>query len=293
VHLTGPLFIYAATVLKFIGAPRFLPEKQLSQVLERRSGISCDSSQPFSEIDALYRNILCSATTSEPSKSIADARLCRRVGNLLRTVILLEESVSIRTLAHLLNVSGGVHEVDNDVRALASVLLITSTSGSDRFSETVSTFHPSFRDFLVDPQRCSDEDFLVKPMEHQHQLLSNCLRLLNTNLRYDVCGIQNLGRANAEIPDLPERLAKSVPEAVRYACLFWPVHLIAGGFLADSASAVLLEFCAHHLLHWLEALSLIEELSSAGKHLPRVTAWCQVSNLPVRQQSLMNVHRII
>jgi hypothetical protein len=277
VNLTGPFFIYAATVLKFVGAPRFLPEERLNQVLRRGSAISSDGSELFSRIDVLYLDILKAATEDEAGRPKIE--LYRRVGGLLRTIVLLQEPVSVYALAHLMDLAEHVLRIDSDVRALSSVLMITRTPGSKRFSETVSTFHPSFRDFLVDPHRCSGEHFLVKPAEHHHQLLATCLELLNMYLRYDICGIENPSCANAEIQDLPERLAENLPEAARYACLFWPVHLVAGGPLAELVAAVLLEFCMHHLLHWLEVLSLLDALPAAGKHLPRLEVWCQVSIL--------------
>jgi hypothetical protein len=279
VHLTGPFFIYATTVLKFIDGPRFLPKARLNQILERGSAISTDSSTPFLKIDALYADVLKSATEEVPG--YADKELCRRVSNLLRTVVLLEEPVSVRALAHHMGILefDGIQQIDKDVRALSSVLLISDDSASDleRFSETVSAFHPSFRDFLVDPQRCSDERFLVEPAEHQHKLLYRCLQLLNRNLCTDVCGIQNPGVANAALQNLPERLAQSVPEAARYAGQFWQVHLVASGPLSESVFAALLELCTDHGLHWVEVLSLHGELSSAGKYLARSIAWCQVS----------------
>jgi hypothetical protein len=291
VNLTGPFFIYAVTVLKSVGAPRFLPEERLSQVLRRGSAICSDGSKLFSKIDILYLDILKAATQDEAGD--ADIELCRRVGGLLRTIVLLEEPVSISTLAHLMDLTENVPRIDSDVRALSSVLMITRTPRSKRFSETVSTFHPSFRDFLVDPQRCSAERFLVIPAEHHHELLASCLRILNNWLRYDICGIRNPGRVNAEIQNLTEHLAEKLPEAVRYACLFWPVHLVAGGPLAEPVALVLLEFCVHHLLHWLEVLSLLDALSSAGKYFSRIAAWCQVSISTTIENYLMYPTRII
>jgi hypothetical protein len=291
VDLTGPFFIYAATVLKFVGAARFLPEERLNQVLHRGSALVSDSSKVFSQIDVLYLDILKVATEDEAGHP--DIELCRRVGDILRTIVLLEEPVSVYALAHLMDLTEHVRRIDSDVRALSSVLMITHIPGSKRFSETVSTFHPSFRDFLVDPHRCSAGQFLVKPAEDHHQLLASCLRLLNRSLRYDICGIQKPSRANAEIQDLPERLAKSLPEAVRYACLFWPAHLVAGGPLAETVAVVLHEFCEHHLLHWLEVLSLLDALSSAGKYMSRVAAWCQVSISTTIKRCLIDTTRII
>jgi hypothetical protein len=275
VHLTGPFFIYVATVLKFVGAPRFLPEQQLNQILERGSAISLESSQPFLQIDKLYLNVLQSATVDDESGP--SSALCRRVSNLLRTVVLLEKPVSIRTLAHLMGVPSNVQEVDNDVRALSSVLLVSPASGSQTFSETVSTFHPSFRDFLVDPRRCSDEDFLIKPAAHQHELFYKCLQVMNQNLSYDICGIRKLGLANTDIHDLLKRLASSVSEPLQYACQFWPVHMVASSPLVQPVSSALLEFCTKHLFHWFEVLSLCNDLSSAAKHLRRMIVWIQVS----------------
>jgi hypothetical protein len=222
-------------------------------------------------------DVLKSATEEAPG--YINAELCRRVGNLLRTVVLLEKPVSVLALAHLMGILEleEIQQMKNDVRALGSVLLISDAPGSEPFSGSVSTFHPSFRDFLVDRQRCCDEYFLVRSAEHQHELLYRCLQLLNGHLRHDMCGIRNPGLAKVEIQDLPERLTQSVPESVRYACEFWQVHLVACDALAESVSAALLALCTDHLLHWLEALSLLGELSSAGKCLARSIAWCQVS----------------
>jgi hypothetical protein len=134
VNLTGPLFIYAVTVLRFVDAPRFSPKGRLSQILERGSGISTGSSSPYLQIDALYANVLKSATEDVPGS--ADAELCRRVRNLLHTVVLLEEPVSVRALAHLMGVFqlDEIREIDNDVRALGSVFLISDASDSEEFS---------------------------------------------------------------------------------------------------------------------------------------------------------------
>jgi hypothetical protein len=291
VSLTGPFFIYAATVLKFIGDSRFSPDERLNQVLKRGSAISLVNSKPFSQIDILYADVLKSVTAD--ATGCADAELCRRVGDLLRTVVLLEEPVSIRALSHLMGAFDDVQQVDKDVRALGSVLLISYNSGPDRFSDTVSMFHPSFRDFLVDPHRCLDEQFLVRPAEHQHKLLFHCIELLNNKLCYDICGIRSPGRANAEVKDLPVLLARHVPEAVVYASQFWPVHLVANGSPSDSVLTALLEFCVNHLFHWLETLSLLGKLSSAGEHLPRIIAWCQVSIPPVDWSCLIRTNRVI
>jgi hypothetical protein len=291
VSLTGPFFIYTTTVLKFVGESRFSPAERLDQVLERGSAISLVNSKPFSQIDMLYTDVLKAVTADGTGR--ADAELCRRVGDLLRTLVLLEEPVSIRVLAHLMGEFTDVQKVDNDIRTLGSVLLISRNSGLEPFSDTISTFHPSFRDFLVDPHRCLNEQFLVRPAEHQHKLLYHCIELLNNKLCYDICGIRTPGRANVEVKDLQVVLARHVPEAVVYACQFWPVHLVSGDSMSNFMSTALLEFCTVHLFHWLEVLSLLGELSSAGKHLPCMIAWCEVSASLANLLCLIRSHRVI
>jgi hypothetical protein len=168
VDLTGEFFIYAATVLKFVGDSNFSPEQRLSQILQHGSATSSCNNH-FSQIDDLYKDVLELVTADDTGR--ANAELRQRVGVLLRTVVLLEEPVSTNALAHLMGVSGDVEMVKKGVQKLASVLVLSPPSGSDRLHETVSIFHPSFRDFLLDSERCSNKQFLVTLAVHQHDLL--------------------------------------------------------------------------------------------------------------------------
>jgi hypothetical protein len=156
-------------------------------------------------------------------------------------------------------------------------------SPPDTFAEatTFRLCYQSLLEFPVDPFRIRARHHMVDLAENHRNILDRCLRLLNDHLREDICDIRNPGLANADVPDLPARIARSLTEAVRYACVSWPVHLLACGFVSGTGSAALLNFCAKHLLHWLEVLSLLGELSSAGNHLPKIIAWCQVSALNV------------
>jgi hypothetical protein len=124
-------------------------------------------------------------------------------------------------------------------------------------------------------------------------ILDCCLRLLNERLRQDVCDIRDPGIANEDIPHLFARIARSMPEAVRYACEYWPVHFFASGHVSGTVFAALVAFCTNHLLYWLEALSLLGTLSSAQEHLPRMLLWCQVSVSLDVQRHLIATRRII
>jgi hypothetical protein len=271
VRLTGRFFIFAATALRYIGDINFTPVEQLQRVLSR--GATLDGDAPYSQIDALYADILQTATRDESAKP--NARLRRRVSDLLRTIVPLEEPLSIVALTHLMDVSE--LETGKAVGALAAFLFVTDTS--DPSVATVQIFHPSLRDFLCDPERCRDQHFFVDTSDQHHALAHRCLGILNQTLVRDICRLENPTRPNSEIPSLIEQLRRHVPEAVRYACVFWPVHLCAAKSLSDSICTSLLTFCRTHLFHWIELLSLLARLPAAADHLPTVISWLGVSML--------------
>jgi hypothetical protein len=196
---------------------------------------------------------------------------------LLGTAVLLSAPSTPSLLATLLQLP--LHEVIPVLQtfAHARVILTESPLVSITATTAIRVCHESFRGFVVEPQRCRIKKYLVSPALHHEALLDRCLSLLNENLCQDICDIRHLGLANADVPDLSARIARAVPEAVRYACMCWPVHLLASSSLSGLLSAGLVDFCTYHLFHWLEILSLLGELSSAGKYLPRIMTWCQVS----------------
>jgi hypothetical protein len=234
-------------------------------------------------LDTLYMHMLSSCSQDETEHA----------GRLLGSAALLNARPTPTLLASILLIS--LPEVLTLVQTFVDARLLTTQSPLGAIADTTSlrVCHDSLRGFLVDPLRCRFERYLVSPQDEHETLLRRCLSLLNEHLRQDICEIRNPGLANADVPDLRARLARYVPEAVRYACVAWPVHLAGSGSLSETVSAAWLHFCTEHLLHWLEALSLLEELSSAVNHASKVIAWCQVSLLYVTWCRLMRTNRII
>jgi hypothetical protein len=228
----------------------------------------CESSNQML-LDTLYMHMLSSCSDDE----------VEHAGRLLGSAALLNAHPTPTLLAALLLIS--LPEVITLVQTFVNARLLTTERPLDAIADTTSlrVCHNSLRGFLVDPLRCRLERYLVSPRDEHESLLNRCLSLLNEHLRQDICEIRNPGLANADVPDLRARIARYVPEAVRYACVAWPVHLAGSGSVSGPVAAALLHFCTEHLLHWLEALSLLEEIYSAHSHIPKVLAWCQVSLL--------------
>jgi hypothetical protein len=234
-------------------------------------------------LDTLYMHMLSICSDDE----------AEHAGRLLGSAALLNVHPTPTLLAALLLIS--LPEVVTLVHTFVDARLLMTESPLDAIADTTSlrVCHDSLRDFVVDPQRCLVKQYLISSEENHEALLLRCLSLLNEHLRQDICEIRNPGLANAEVPDVCARIARYIPEAVRYACVAWPVHLAGSGSLSETVSAALLHFCTEHLLHWLEALSLLDELFSAHNHIPKVLAWCQVSLLFIILCRLIRTYRII
>jgi hypothetical protein len=235
-------------------------------------------------LDALYVRVLFTCTNGNEKSS----------GQILGAPIVLAEPITPALLSALLRLPA--QQVASQLQAFVDARLLTTDNPLDLIIEStaIRVCHESLRHFVVNPLRCRSTHFLIDPAKIHGLILHRCLCLLNTYLRQNICDIRNPDLANVEIPDLPARIARCLPDAVRYACLAWPVHLAACGSITESVSAELLDFSRSHLLHWLEVLSLLGELSSVGKHRVKLMTWCQVSNsLGSQEQCLIEIDRII
>ena len=118
--------------------------------------------------------------------------------------------------------------------------------------------HPSFRDFLLDQDRCRDPNFRVDGKQAHQRLADCCIRLMSTSLKQDICRVDSPGVLSTNMES--SRVEQCLPPEVQYACLYWVEHLQKGGVqLCDNGHVH--QFLQQHLLHWLEALSLMRKTS--------------------------------
>jgi hypothetical protein len=284
VEASGMLFIYAATVMRFVGNRQHSPRHRLAQVLAQEQASSL--TKPYAALDKLYRQILVDAIRSsdededkgEGEDEACDA-LCQRLRDVLAVVVLALTPVDTGAVAVL----AGQRRDDARiaVSVLSALLLVDS-------QETVRIFHPSFPDFITDASRCTMDSLRVSPPVDHGVLALRCLSILNQTLHYDMCDIQNPAMANEEVPHLAGRLREKVDNwnAVRYASSFWLQHLVKCDKPCRDLLEVLGEFCCKHIFHWLEVLSLIDSLSSLEGQLLQCIKWCKV-----RCSLLLGTHR--
>jgi len=257
VAMAVPLFIFAATVCRFLEDRRGgNPSRQLTKVMAYKS------SSQASKFGATYFPVLdqlidgCSVTET--------TELICHFQAIVGAIVLLASPLSARSLANMLTLP--FDTIRDLLDLLHSVLSVPSSSDSP-----IRLLHLSFRDFLVHSDNRwrqynhhsrQPNPFWVDEKETHVQLAAHCLRLMRDRLRYDMCdldGIDGPGTRRTAID--PSHIAKALPPELQYACRYWIHHTIqAGVYLRDNDDTH--RFLGDHLLHWLEALSLMGRVSS-------------------------------
>ena len=120
--------------------------------------------------------------------------------------------------------------------------------------------HPSFRDFLLDNQRCHDQTFWVDEKQRHKALLERCLQHMSENLRNDICELLAPGSLVRDIET--SRLKQHISPDLRYACLYWVHHLKSSGAQVHDYGQIH-QFIKIHLLQWLETLAWVGKTSEA------------------------------
>ncbi|KAG8726351.1 hypothetical protein FRC11_000326, partial [Ceratobasidium sp. 423] len=163
--LSGQLFIYAATVVRYI-IPENAPADSHMR-LKTMLDINSKSTKKYSDIDALYTAILSSVVDNkalEPNEQ----------DNILSVVWAIVCSNQPVTL-HVLGLLAGIEsEVATSV-ALAPLRSLLHVSHVDNL---ISTFHASFPQFICDESRSNK--FFCNSVNICQQSAARCLKTMNT-----------------------------------------------------------------------------------------------------------------
>jgi len=239
------LFIYAATIYRFIRDDNYTPEDQLSVILEDHN---TPPQSPTKHLDDMYTKLLQQSVVGSQIVRVDD-HLAVRFRNIVGSIIILFDIMAAKEIAKLLH----VRTIATTLASLRSVLSVPEDE-----DQPVRIFHPSFRDFLLDSHRCLDSRFLIDPKEAHITLFRNCIMVL-AELRQDLC---NLREPGVSVGDIPEHIIQRyIPAHIYYACRYWFHHFQLGNPIQEDMDRIL-RFLAQDFLHWLEALSLIREVSN-------------------------------
>jgi hypothetical protein len=267
---SGKLFIYAATVVKWVSDSKADARLRLQQVLDQDVDEVAFQHKP---LDGMYLQIIAGAAQTSGNPLPHE----RALADILSTVVLLQEPMHAPALASL---AGEGQRAGAILPLLSAVLLVDDTA-------PVRLFHPSFPDFITDKGRCSDARFLVKRVGGHLQLAIRCLEIMNFNLRENICDLEDPSLPNNEVTDLELRLEHAASPELRYACQYWHVHICLAAITSPELVKCLEIFCASHLLHWVELLSLLGDIQRLmGSNSMRSLLTCLEVSTPMHKIDL-------
>jgi len=188
------LFVYAVATVKFVGHVHNSPKKQLDLLLQSPQSSDCEAECEFktgATLDSLYASILQETFGKDNQKDDPKIR------SVLGAVVLAANPLSPSSIATLLGFD--IEEVFPLLSSMCSLLIF-----QEDVDHPVRPFHKTFPDFIVDPTRCTNQRFLISPLDHHSQLLVHCLKLMSHRLAKNLCNLPG-AVANAEVKDLQER----------------------------------------------------------------------------------------
>ncbi|QRW13369.1 Notchless protein [Ceratobasidium sp. AG-Ba] len=242
---SGVLFIYAATVVRYIKAQGAVRgPKRLNQVL-KSSGSSSELNTKT--IDALYTTILATAFGDDLTQSDSAEMLL-----ILHTIICACEPMSEKLLADFLMLESE-QSVRASVQPLLSVLQI---------SDVITTLHESFRDYLLDEQRSGK--FYCDSAKCHTRLAALCFDHIGASVPFNICNIKSSYIEDKLQPGLDEKIDKHIPEQLFYSSRYWDFH-VASSERSEGTASKLLEFLTKRLLLWMEIMNLKNAIAHGAR----------------------------
>ncbi|KAF8541983.1 hypothetical protein BDD12DRAFT_877394 [Trichophaea hybrida] len=172
------LFIYAATICRFIKDSKYDPKNRLSLVL---NGCTTRRS-PTGALDGMYAQVLKHSVIGDCEGQEEEEELSERFRQIVGSIVLLSDPLSADTMATLLHKE--TWEVEVTLDSLRSVLDVSESEDGG-----IQLLHPSFRDFLLDKKRCNDPLFYIDQKKAHNDLFISCLNLMSKHLKEDMCNL--------------------------------------------------------------------------------------------------------
>jgi hypothetical protein len=239
------LFIWAATACRFIREGRRFARKRLDTILK---GSSSAIIAPEKHLDEIYLAVLKHSISSDYSDEEKE-EACDMLKSTLGSVVVFLSPLSASSLSRLLRLPK--EEVDQTFEDLHAILDVPEDP-----THQLRLHHPSFRDFLLNKDRCGD--FWMEEKDAHQLLATGCIQLMSQTLKKDICEMHTPGSLVTQLES--SHLKRFLTLEVQYACLYWVQHLQKSSAQPYDNCEVH-QFLQAHLLHWLEALAWIGKTS--------------------------------
>jgi hypothetical protein len=201
-------------------------------------------------LDGLYKTAL------KATGILDDDEFCSDFRAVMGIILVARNPISYQTIDELLSLdSPSLYTIDK----LGCVLRWSDT-------EPVRTLHPSFAEFLTTLKRCNREALYIDTSVHNFNVAIHCIHHLNRVLKKNF--------SNLTLSMMP--VETTIPAATSYASVNWIDHVCMITQAPENLADTLEQFLIGHLLHWLEAMSILKKSRLTIALLNRFILWLQV-----------------
>ena len=253
VEKAAGLFIFAATACRYIaGSPLAEPQERLEQVCD----LVAQNHLMTEELDQMYTIVLQNSVKGRYTED-EQKRIASRFRRVVGSIVMLLTPLSVSELYRLLQDASlsSQRQLEDTLRPLHAVIDVPK-----EISCSVQPLHLSFRDFLLDKDRCLDPYFQVDESRAHRELAGDCIRSLSSFLQRNM---YHLPSSTASIAGVVQSdVDNALPPGIQYGCRYWASHVQKGKMdLLDNGP--IHNFLRSHFLHWVEAMSLTGRTSEA------------------------------
>ncbi|OJA08875.1 hypothetical protein AZE42_01734 [Rhizopogon vesiculosus] len=256
------LFVWGFTACRYVENGQD-PEERLADLLHTDICLNAESA-----MDLMYSTALESSGKWEDPAFAADFR------DILGIVIVARNPLTALTIDCLKNATS----VSKTRPSLHTIQFFGCIFRGTTNDEPLRVIHPSFEDFITNRARCKRDEWLIDASLYRQKLARQCIGCLRANLKRNMCKL-TLTTSAVDVIILPEDIT--------YSCLFWIDHVCESEGIMESFSAELHAFLVKHLLHWIEAMSLLKKARQTIGLLMQLEDWSKTSQ--VRHQELCDL----
>lgn len=215
VEISSGLFIWASTACRFIREGKRLAMRRVSALINGRS-IGAGSQK---QLDEIYMTVLRGSIQSDYNDE-EKQELHEILREVLGSIVILFSPLSMDSLSHLLPLSSS--EIVETLADLHTIFNVPS-----QMNRPIRPHHPTFRDFILNRDRCSDVNFWVDEKQAHKAMANNCIQLMSKMLHRDICGLQSPGTLAKYIE--PKLIKQRITPDLEYACRYWVQHCRESG----------------------------------------------------------------
>ncbi|KAF5633005.1 pfs domain protein [Fusarium sp. NRRL 25303] len=229
-----PLFIYAATFCRFVSDSQQGPIRQLNSWMKQEN---------TSQLHQIYNPIL-----DQAFQGFTGEELYQKL-QFIGAITILARPLSAQSLATILAID--IDDVSWWVSKLHAVLHVPR-----EIYKPIELLHKSFADFLANSDDRESPKYSIDAAAIHADIAEKCIECMKKELKQDICRSQRPGIMRDDINDVAIR--DNIPQHLEYACINWFYHVKLSRRALHKFSYT---FLFDHLLHWVEAMTLLGRLS--------------------------------